>query len=315
MPNSTNRACADRVGEKGESPERFRVLIVSAKAHSFTSLMALSFTFLSISAVAQSGWTRRKNTYFAKIAYNYFQSSDYYNPSGEKLVTSLFRQQSIAFYGEYGFTDRFTAIVHAPLFKGNGYETTNTVYGIGDLKLEFKYRLLKKIPLAISVAPEFPTGSRNNYAINKKNPQESINLPTGDGEFNLWTTLSGSASFHPVQAYVSLSAAFNYRTRYEDINFRNQLKYSAEAGYKIADLVWINATLTAQQSLGEQSGTTDFVRGDGTEFTALSLGAAYEFTSHWSLTAQAWSYSDLIFSRKNIYSAPTYSIGIFYEIK
>ena len=303
------------VGEDGENPEKSRVLIFFSNGQMAKYCLLLCLNLLAASTFAQSGWTRRKNTYFAKLAYSYFQSSNYYNPSGEKMTTSLFRQQSVTFYGEYGVTDRFTVILHAPLFKANGYETTNTVYGIGDLKAEFKYRLLKNIPLALSIAPEFPTGSRNNYATNKLNSQDQINLPTGDGEFNVWTTLAGSASFHPVPAYVSFSVAFNYRTRYEDINFRNQLKYAAEAGYKIANTVWVNATLAAQQSLGEQSGVTDFVRGDGTEFTALSLGAAYEFRSHWSVTAQVWSYNDIIFSRRNIYSAPTYSIGFYYEIK
>jgi hypothetical protein len=115
--------------------------------------------------------------------------------------------------------------------------------------------------------------------------------------------------------YLSASAGFNYRTEYKDIDFRNQMKYAMEAGYKIADLVWINGTLLVQQSLGEQQGITDFVRGDGTEFTALSFGAAWEFMPHWSISAQVWSYNDLIITRKNIYSSPTYSIGVFYEIK
>lgn len=276
------------------------------------SLLLLVNGFISF---AQSGWTRSKHTSFVKVAYNYFQSDNYYNPTGDHLNTSVFRQQSITFYGEYGITDRFTTILHAPLLKANGYETTNTVYGIGDLKIEFKYRLLKNIPVSISIAPEIPTGSRNNYAVNKSNSQERINLPTGDGEFNVWSTLAGSASFHPVPAYISGAVAFNYRTTYEDIDFRNQLKYTLEAGYKIADVVWINGTIAAQQSLGNASGITDFVRGDGTEFTAFGVGVAYAFMGNWSITAQVWTYGDLIFERKNIYAAPTFSVGVFYEIK
>ena len=264
---------------------------------------------------AQSGWTRSKHTYFAKLAYNYFQSEDYFNPDGKHLTTSRFIQHSLTFYGEYGLTDRFTTIIHAPLLKTNAFETTETVFGIGDIKIELKYRLFKKLPIAVSVAPEFPTGSWNNYATNKNNPQETINLPTGDGEFNVWTTLAGSASFHPLPVYISASTGFNYRTRYKDIDFRNQMKYALEVGGKIANLIWINGTLVVQQSLGERQGVTDFIRGDGTEFTAVSFGAAWEFIPHWSINAQVWSYNDLIISRKNIYASPTYSVGVFYEIK
>jgi hypothetical protein len=266
---------------------------------------------------AQSGWTRAKKTYFAKVAYNFFQSSNYYNLEGEKMSTARFRQQAITFYGEYGITDNLTVIANFPIVKSNGFETTETVYGIGDLKLEFKYALLKKknIPLTISIAPEFPTGSRDNYAQNKINSFERINLPTGDGEFNVWTTLAGSVSFYPVNAYLSGHLAYNYRTSYKDYDFRDQFKFGLEAGYKLADVVWINALLQAQQSLGQQAGMTDFVRGDGTAFTAFGLGAAYEIVDHWSISALYWNYADLVIDRKNIYSDPTWSIGVFYEIK
>ncbi len=270
---------------------------------------------IALDALSQSGWSRRKNTYFAKLAASYFQSSDYYNLNGEEMTTSVFRQNSWVFYGEYGITDRLTTILHAPVLKSNGFETTNTVYGIGDLKVEFKYQLFKNAPVSISVAPEFPTGSRNNFATNKTNPSENINLPTGDGEFNVWTTLAGSASFHPIPAYATISVAHNYRTRYDDIKFRDQIMFSFEGGYKLADLIWINATIRAQESLGKPSGVTDFLRGDGVAFTAVSLGASFEFFKGWSISTQVWGYNDLIFIRKNIYSSPTFSLGVFYEIK
>ncbi len=271
---------------------------------------------LSITVHAQSGWTRKKNTYFIKTAVNLFTSDNYFTPDGEKLKTNKFRQQALTLYSEYGITDRLTTIVHFPLLKLNSFENTNRVAGIGDLKVEVKYALFKKnIPITLSVAPEFPTGSKNNYAQSKENNFDQINLPTGDGEFNIWTTLAGSASFYPIPAYLSLSSQYNYRTKYKAFSFRDQVKFNIEAGYKLFDTVWFNATLSAQTSVGEATGVTDFIRGEGTEFTAFGFGAAYEFIKGWSLSAQTWGYSDLIFDRKNLYSAPTFSIGVFYEIK
>lgn len=265
----------------------------------------------------QSGWTRSKKTYFVKLAYNFFQSNNYYNLEGENISTARFRQHAITFYGEYGVTDNLTIIAHVPLFKANGFETTETVYGLGDLKVELKYALFKKknIPLTLSIAPEFPTGSRDNFATNKSNSFERINLPTGDGEFNVWTTLAGSVSFYPVEAYLSAHGAYNFRTSYQGYDFRDQFKFGMEAGYKLVNLIWINAILQAQKSLGKQAGMTDFVRGDGTAFTSFGLGAAYEFIEHWSLSFLYWNYGDFIIKRRNIYSDPTFSIGVFYEIK
>lgn len=280
----------------------------------FSAILIL--TFIGMSAFAQSGWTRKKNTYFIKTSVNLFSSSDYYNPNGEKLKTTRFRQQSLTLYGEYGISDRLTAIIHFPALKLNSFENTEIAAGIGDLKAELKYALLQKnIPLTIAVAPEFPTGSKNNYAQNKFSSIDRINLPTGDGEFNVWTTLAASHSFYPVSAYVSASTAYNYRTQYNGFKFRDQLKFNFEAGYKLLDKIWLNGTLSAQTSIGKSAGVTEFIRGEGTEFTAIGLGAAYEFVKHWSVSLQTWGYSDFIFYRKNIYSAPTYSIGVFYEIK
>jgi hypothetical protein len=278
-------------------------------------VIVLAFFFVA-NAQAQSGWTRKKNTYFVKTSFNLFSSSEYYTPDGEKLKTTQFNQQSFNLYGEYGISDRFTAIINFPMLKLNSYDNTETASGIGDLKIELKYALLRKnIPLTLAVAPEFPTGSKNNYAQNKLSAIDQINLPTGDGEFNVWSTLAASHSFHPLPIYMSLSTAYNFRTQYNGFTFRDQVKFNFEAGYKLLNKIWLNGTLSAQTSVGKLTGATDFIRGEGTEFTAYGLGAAYEFVKHWSVSLQTWGYSDFIFDRKNIYSAPTYSIGVFYEIK
>lgn len=272
--------------------------------------------FLTAESVAQNGWTRKKNTYFIKTAIDLFSSNNYINPGGEKLETNMFRQQALTLYGEYGISDRLTTIIHFPLLKLNSFENTNTVAGVGDLKIEFKYALLtKNFPLTFSVAPEFPTGSRDNFAQSKENTFDQINLPTGDGEFNVWSTLAVSHSFHPIPTYVSFSSQYNYRTTYNNFSFRDQVKFNMEVGYKILKKVWLNATVSAQTSVGKEAGFTDFIRGEGTEFTAVGFGAAYEFMTHWSLSLQSWGYADFVFDRKNLYSAPSFSLGVFYNIE
>ncbi len=278
--------------------------------------LTLLFCILSNCVYSQSGWTRKKNTYFLKTSFNLFSSSDYYTPDGAKLKTTQFNQQSLNLYGEYGISDKFTAIINLPMLKLNSYDNTERASGIGDLKIELKYALLqKRIPVTIALAPEFPTGSKDNYAQNKLSAIDQINLPTGDGEFNVWSTLAASHSFHPLPIYMSLSTTYNFRTQYKGFSFRDQVKFNFEAGYKLLDKIWFNGTLSAQTSVGKSNGTTDFTRGEGTEFTAFGFGAAYEVANHWSVSLQTWGYADLIFDRKNIYSAPTYSIGVFYEIK
>jgi hypothetical protein len=278
----------------------------------------LLFTFCSVFfcqyALAQSGWTREKNNYFIKADYTFYNATDYHNINGDVLKTSRFKQNTIALYGEYGISKRFAASAYLPLFRQNGYETTETVNGTGDLKLELKYALVKgKFPVAVSVAPELPTGPKNLYAKNISNPLDKINLPTGDGEFNVWTTVAASHSFYPVPLYTSVYSAFNWRTKFGDRNFQNQFQAGIEAGYKIKNKFWLNAKLLALTGVGQKPQFADFIRSDGTAYTAVTLGGLYEIGNHWGITGQYFRCNSLIAKATNIYAANIFSFGLTYN--
>ncbi|SEA77291.1 hypothetical protein SAMN05443667_108171 [Flavobacterium gillisiae] len=280
------------------------------------------YTFLTIalylptSTIAQSGWTKAKDTYFLKLDYSTYTSSDFRNNNGNSLKTSEFSQNAVSFYGEYGITDRLTAITFIPLYKQNGYETTNKVSGFGDIKLELKYALLQKsFPLSISIAPELPTGKKDNFATNKNNPLEKINLPSGDGEFNVWTTLAISHSFAPLKLYASAYSAFNYRTKYKERNFQNQYQAGIEVGYQFFDKLWINSKVSILTGVGAKPETADFIRGDGTSYTGVSVGGMYELGQNFGITAQYFNSNSAIVKAQNIYANNIFSVGIVYQKK
>ncbi|GMQ31594.1 hypothetical protein [Algoriphagus confluentis] len=279
-------------------------------------LVGVGFTLVSTFSYAQSGWTKEKGEGFYQLSFNRFSSSDYYTLEGELLNTNAFTQNSLVFYGEYGVTDRFTLIANLPLQVWNGFSTTETVNGLGDLRLEFKHAILKKyLPLAISVAPEIPIGRANNFAQSTQNDFESINLPSGDGEFNVWTTLSTSFALPNAPLYGSIFGSYNYRTQYEDISFSDQIALGVELGYQIAGKVWVNGRLQGLSSVDDVRVVTDFVRGDGTEFTSYSFGASVPVYKNFHLSFNYRNYADFLFSRKNLYSAGTFSLGVFYQSK
>lgn len=274
------------------------------------------FLFFSISAFGQSGWTKSKKEGFYQLAFNRFSSEDYYTLEGEKLKTNEFTQNSLVFYGEYGISDRFTVIANWPLQVWNGFSSTETVSGFGDLRLEFKHALLKKyLPLSISVAPELPIGRANNFAQSTLNDFESINLPSGDGEFNVWTTLAASFALPNAPLYGNLFGSYNLRTQYQGVSFSDQLGFGIEVGYKIANLIWINSRLNTLSSVEDIQVITDFVRGDGTEFTSYSFGTAIPIYQGIHLSLNYRNYADFLVARKNIYSAGTVSLGLYYERK
>lgn len=280
----------------------------------FLQIAALFFVVQEVDG--QSGWTKSKGEGFFQTSFSTFNSKDYFTLEGEKLLTNRFHQQSMVFYGEYGVTDKFTVIANLPLQNFNGFETTETVSGLGDLRLEFKHALLKKyLPLAISIAPEIPTGKANNFAYSKVNDFERINLPSGDGEFNVWTTLATSFALGDFPFYGSLFGSYNYRTQYDGISFSDQIAVGMEFGYKVFDKVWVNARLNGLTSVDEITEVTDFVRGDGTEYTSYSIGASVPVYKEFHLNLNYRNFNDLLFQRKNIYSGGVFTIGIFYNLK
>ncbi len=276
-----------------------------------TGLIALAVW--PIFAIGQSGWTRPLEGWFVKLDGSYLNADRYFNPDGEELNTSAFRQTSFNLYAEYGFRDRLTFILQAPLLRLNSFETTNTVAGFGDLRLEAKYRLTNnELPISISIAPELPTGRANAYASNMAFPEDRINLPTGDGEFNLWTTLAASKSFGKL--YATTFAAYNFRTKYEGKQFRDLYQFGAEIGYNPLKSLWVNAKLRAQFSNGKsQFPELGFVRGDGTTYTLVSVEAFYKVNKNWGFAATGLSGANWIVPFRNIYVAPYFSVGVIYE--
>ena len=264
---------------------------------------------------AQSGWTKSADEAFFKLSYLHFQSDDYHSLSGDQIQTTMFTQQAIGFYGEYGVTDRLTVIADWPMIKWQGFESTETVAGTGDLKLGVKYAISKKLPISLSIIPELPIARANKYAENDNPDFGNINLPTGDGELNIYSTLAISSSLHPIPAYINLYGTFNYRTRYEDVNLSHQLIEGLELGYNPLKPVWIKAGLKLQQTIGDDVAVVSFVRGEGTEYSSFYAGAFYKLDSEWGVDLTYFGYLDGPVESINVYQGSVFSVGVTYEVK
>jgi hypothetical protein len=273
-------------------------------------LFLQSFTILS----AQSGWTKDAKSYFLKLDFSNLKANKYSNPLGEQLTTSFFSQQSINFYGEYGLTKDFTIISNIPLLRINSFETTEKVAGFGDVRLDLKYRLPIKLPVSFSLGAELPTGQSNKYAYSKTFPTDFINLPIGDGELNIWSTLATSMSVKKV--YFSLYGAYNYRTTYNSLKFVDLYQIGAEFGYNPLKDLWLNVKLKGQFSTKESTEPSlGFLRGDGTTYTIVSAEAFYKLNDKFGISATFLSGGSWLAPLKNLYTAPYFSIGLVYEKK
>ena len=214
------------------------------------------------SVYGQSGWVRQKGEVFGQLSLAGFQSDRYFNLEEEEIPTAAFMQSNLYLYAEYGLTEHLTIIANMPLLRSQGFETTETIRGTGDLRIDAKYGILQqKLPISFGIGVEAPVARANRFAENEDG-LGNINLPTGDGEWNFWATVAVSASLHPLPAYINLSGGFNKRTSYDGIRFRDQWVANSQLGYLLFQKLWLQASLGVAQSLGEAEGLVSFVRGD-----------------------------------------------------
>ncbi|QWX84400.1 hypothetical protein H0I23_01745 [Cellulophaga sp. HaHaR_3_176] len=280
-------------------------------------LIAFMLFLITFKINAQSGWTREAKGFYGQLTASTFSSHNYYTTTGSLSDEgSTFNTHNISLYGEYGITDRLTTILDVPAVVLNSFSTTETVAGIGSVKLGFKYRIFKETPIAIQVDLDIPTNDGVNFATAKQ-PDDfgqinTINLPTSDGEFNIWTNLIASHSFPNGKTYGSIYSGVNFRTE----SFSNQIQAGAELGHLFLDKFYLIGKLKIQEKLSSGSDNnqnSSFLYGEGTTFTSFGFNGVYKFNEKYSLVAAYSDYTDILVNRKNIYDGATFSLGLAVE--
>lgn len=268
--------------------------------------------------LGQSGWTRNKGGIYAKVGFYTLDGSNYFNTEGVKLTPSArsdFHQQALTFYGEYGITKNITTILNFPYLKWQGYADDIRATGVGNPQIELKFALFRKIPVvSFTIGAELPFAKQTNYSVARK-PDDfgvvnRINLPTGYPDFNYWGTLALSSGFWQGDGWATVYSQYIVRGK----DFNNQAKLGFEVGYKWTPKFWTNARLVGWYQAQAKNGTNaSIVNGQGTEYTNLGIGAAYEVIKHWSLTLDYQTVNNLLVRPKNIQAAPLFQIGVSTE--
>lgn len=265
---------------------------------------------------AQGGgaWTREQGKFYLKTSIFTLRSNIYATLQGEEIESAEFHLFGALFYGEYGLTNMLTTTVNFPVLKSLGFNTTETKTGIGDLAIDFKYQVVSgEFPVAVGLGIELPTGDEKGFGfVNGSNQKSYLVLPTGDGETNVWLRAFASHSFYPVAAYLSVDAGYNFRTRNFDSKFTNQVEFSAEGGYKIADAVWVRAALRSLAPARPPNPTAgaSFLYGEGVQSFSATLGAACEMVPRVSISAEV---SQPFGALRNLYRGTTLAIGLSLE--
>ena len=283
----------------------------------FTYTALLSLVCMINQLHAQNGWTRTKNGYYFQLSASHFATNNYYSTEGILYGSgSKFISNGLIAYGEFGLTSRITGVLDLPVLMLNRFSTTGTVAGVGNIRIGAKYRLIDVIPLSVQVDLDIPTGNGINYATAKRPNAlgifEEINLPTTDGEFNVWTTLAASASTSDGKTYGNLFAAANFRTQ----SFTNQYQAGLEIGHLFFKRLYVIGKCRIQNKLvssKETHANASFLYGEGTTYTAYNLSLLYKVNSRLRLVGALADFSGAIVSRRNIYDGVTYTLGVAIE--
>jgi len=275
----------------------------------------------SSSLIAGGPWPQKKGKGYFKLSEWWTVFDQHYTDNGRidpNVTTGIF---NTSFYGEYGLSDRFTVVANVPLISRNYMnnlrsgttreiivpgEAINTV---GDLDISFKYGLTKasaKIPVALTLTLGIPTGTASAGTLN--------NLQTGDGEFNqiLRLDFGKSLQLGKIPAYISAYTGVNNRSN----DFSEEFRYGVELGLGFAkSKLWISSRLTAIESFRNGATaatiTSTSLFANNSEFTSLGLEASYYITKSIGISAGFAS----ALKGQIIAASPSYSVGVFYDMK
>ncbi|WBO82923.1 hypothetical protein [Hymenobacter yonginensis] len=264
---------------------------------------------LAAEARAGGGWTRKKKRGYAKAGLTTVSTTRYHPLRGPTIETARFRQQVYSLYAEYGLTDRLEATLNFPVFRRAAYATVTPSRGVGDPEVGLRYGLLRGAwPLAVGLSVEAPLGNPRARGFDRTDPRVFVALPTGDGEWNVWTRAALSHSLSRWPAFFTVAAGYNQRTA----GLTSQYSYGAQAGYHLRKKAWLTATFRTLDNVRppDPNRLGSIGLGEGVAYSTAGLGVSFEATRHLRLTTD-WATG---FGRlRNVYSGQQLTFGVAVE--
>ena len=280
-------------------------------------VIALSILF---SNTVFSQWTKGKGKGYYKLSAWYLEADQHYTDTGEIDPNITRSQFNTSFYGEYGISNKFDVIAYIPFFSravendevsgttGQIISEGEAFNSFGDVELGLKYGIVKNDNWALSASLIFgiPTGNNSGGS--------DGSFQSGDGEFNqyLKTAIGIPFQLGHLNSYASAYFGYNNRTK----GFSDELRSGLEIGlHTIKDKLWFVGKLNTIQSLNNGTLNAQTTQGsiftNNVEFTSLGIEANYYFTKTLGFSL---NYTGAL-SGRIIYAAPSYSAGVFLDIK
>jgi protein XagA len=267
----------------------------------------LTFMLLTASAGASFGgaWTAPEGSFYEKLGFNYYDSSDTFSSSGNRRGTpnnGKFTDYDISNYFEYGLTNDLTVInaLTYKWLKNQSNASNATAESLGDVDLGLRYKLLDGN--AGIVSTQAIVKIPGAYGKNDR-------LPLGNGQFDAELRLLYGRSLYPlIPGYGNLE--IGYRWRAGDPS--DELRYLVEFGMDITTSFYARAKLDGTLGLGngkKTDGSGNPTTTNNYDLGKLDLTVGYKITPAWGVEA---SYRPDIYGQ-NTAAGANYSLALYYK--
>lgn len=264
-------------------------------------ILILTFAILTTTTSYSQAWTKEKGKSFLKLDFTSLTGNQLFNDKSEVVDFQEYSFNTVSFYGEYGITNKLTAVGYIPLLQSNslkesalGPEASNA--GFGDVDLGFRYAISKeKFPLTLTVMLGIPSG--NNTDENQ--------LYTGDGEFNQMVKLASGVG--KGNWWLQGGVGFNNRTE----NFSDEIRFDAEFGYKLFQnklMAMLKFGGVSPLDNGNAPLTTTGLFSNNVAYFAPAIELMYYIKPKFGLALRGAGASS---TSRNIQATPSLSLAVF----
>ncbi|SDT87706.1 hypothetical protein SAMN04487931_102312 [Desulfobacula phenolica] len=200
----------------------------------------LIMVVLSTGSVFAGAWTAKKGAIYNKLTFNIYDAEKAFNDSGDKNefpANGDFSDTNIAYYVEYGITDKITVLgsVSYKWLKSEDDTIINKTTGFSDLDMGLKYCLVSGDFGVVSAQAlvKIPELYDDDEAVALGNSQY-------DTEFRL---LYGKSLYPFLPGYVNIEAGYRLRAEEPADEFRYLLELGIDMTKKIYGRVKLDGIL------------------------------------------------------------------------
>ena len=205
------------------------------------------FLSISISSFAQSPWTQEKGNFYTQLSFTTIPNYDSLFGDPNYDTNGEITDNTIQFYGEYGFSDKTSLIVNVPLkfISIDGFESLS-IDCTGDCTEDFNETALGNIEIGLKhnfYKKKWILSGQFTVEANTSSYTEVSGIRTGYDAFTFTPLFLAGRSFG--NTYIQSFIGANIRTNDYSSNF----KVGGELGHKVANRIWLIGFVDIVKSL------------------------------------------------------------------